>query len=253
MTRHITLAALALSAVSAFADTTVHDLSTGNFFQNWTNTSALNTNDNWSGVASIMGYRGDDLTTLTGTDPQTLLQEDTAPVVDVNVNQTAPNTFSTGGVTEFELANPTIALTGSGTADAPYLQLFMNATGRENVTLSFNVIDLEDGGDNAIQQLAVHYRIGGSGTWTNIAGGYVADATEGPNKGGLVTPVSVTLGAFDNVANLQFRIMTTNAVGNDEWIGIDDISVTSSPVPEPATMLALGTGIAAFMARRKKA
>jgi hypothetical protein len=44
-------------------------------------------------VASIIGYRGDDVTTLIGVDPQTLLAgNDAAPVVDVNANQANPNT-----------------------------------------------------------------------------------------------------------------------------------------------------------------
>ena len=45
----------------------------------------------------------------------------TSLVRDVNANQTNPNTFTTGGVTEFHIANPTIALAGSGTAKAPTL------------------------------------------------------------------------------------------------------------------------------------
>ena len=42
-------------------------------------------------------------------------------MVDVNVNQTNPNTNTTGGVAEFEIANAVVALQGSGTADAPNL------------------------------------------------------------------------------------------------------------------------------------
>lgn len=42
----------------------------------------------------------------------------------------------------------------------------------------------------------------------------------------LVTPISVALpAAVDNQALVQVRIMSTNAVGNDEWVGVDDISV----------------------------
>ena len=29
---------------------------------------------------------------------------------------------------------------------------------------------------------------------------------------------------------VQVRIITANAVGNDEWIGIDDIAVTGTPI-----------------------
>ena len=32
--------------------------------------------------------------------------------------------------------------------------------------------------------------------------------------------------AVDNQSTVQLRILTTNATGNDEWVGIDDISIT---------------------------
>ncbi|MBK9528384.1 MAG: hypothetical protein IPO41_08700, partial [Acidobacteria bacterium] len=50
-----------------------HNLASGNFSQNWSNTALITTNDDWSGVASIMGYRGDGLSNDTATDPQTVL------------------------------------------------------------------------------------------------------------------------------------------------------------------------------------
>jgi len=37
--------------------------------QDCSNTGLITTNDDWSGVASIIGYRGDGLTTATGVDP----------------------------------------------------------------------------------------------------------------------------------------------------------------------------------------
>ena len=76
----------------------------------------ITVNDDWSGVPGIQGFRGDDVTTATGTDPQTLLAADDPGVLDVNANQTDPNVFNTGGVAEFHLANPVVALNGSGTA-----------------------------------------------------------------------------------------------------------------------------------------
>jgi hypothetical protein len=29
---------------------------------------------------------------------------------------------------------------------------------------------------------------------------------------------------------IQIRFMTTNAAGNDEWVGVDNIGVTSEPI-----------------------
>jgi len=199
------------------------------FSQDWSDIGLISTNDDWSGVLGIMGYRGDDLTSTTGTDPQTILQPDDPGVVDVNANQTNPNTFTTGGVTEFELTDPVVALAGSGTADAPYLLILINTTGMTTIQVSYDLRDLETGADNAVQQVALHYRVGNSGNFTNIPAAYVADATIG--NATMTTHVSVTLpAAVDNAALVQLRIMTTNAVGNDEWVGVDNISITGTPV-----------------------
>ncbi|MBX3399748.1 MAG: hypothetical protein KF873_13480, partial [Gemmataceae bacterium] len=140
-------------------DATYFSLAGGSFSQNWTNIGLITTNDDWSGVPSIIGYRGDDITGATGADPQTLLGEGTI-TVDVNANQTDPNSFTTGGVTEFHLANPTVALTGSGTADAPYILFHLDSTGQQNIRIQYNVRDIESGADNAIQQVALQYRVG---------------------------------------------------------------------------------------------
>jgi predicted extracellular nuclease len=206
------------------------------FSQNWSDTGLISTNDDWSGVLGIMGYRGDDLTSTTGTDPQTILQPDDPGVVDVNANQTNPNTFTTGGVTEFELTDPVVALAGSGTADAPYLLILINTTGMTTIQVSYDLRDLETGSDDAIQQVALHYRVGNSGNFTNIPEAYVADATIGNDV--KTTHVSVTLpSACDNAALVQLRIMTTNAVGNDEWVGIDNISISEGVTETAPTVV----------------
>jgi len=198
------------------------------FSQNWSNTGLIASDDNWDAVVGIMGYRGDGLTGSTGTDPQTLLQPDDPGVIDVNANKTDPIGFTTGGVTEFELTDPVVALAGSGTADAPYLLILINTTGMTNIQVSYDLRDLETGIDDAIQQVALHYRVGDSGNFTNIPAAYVADATIGNDV--KTTHVSVTLpAAVDNAALVQLRIMTTNAVGNDEWVGVDNISITGTP------------------------
>jgi hypothetical protein len=211
-------------------DATYHVLSNGNFSQDWSNTSLITTNDDWSNVPSIIGYRGDDITTGIGIDPQTLtaFAGPGGPVVDVNANQTNPDTFATGGVTEFEIANPVVALNGSGTADAPFILLHLNTTGVSSVAISYLLRDIDASGDNAVQPVALQYRVGDSGPFTNVPEAFVADASAGPNLT-LDTPVSVTLpAAAGNVPQLQVRIMTTNASGNDEHIGIDNIVVSNA-------------------------
>src|SRR6185503_19099897 len=201
------------------------------FSQNWTNTGLITANDNWSGVAGIEGYLGQDITTSTGTDPQTLLTTSAvANDLDVIANQTNPNTLTNGGVAEFDgIANPTVALQGSGTADAPYVIFYVNTTGCSSITAAYNLRDIDGSTDNSIQPVALQFRVGSSGNFTNVPAGFVADATTGPSLATLVTPVSATLpAAANNQALVQVRIITSNAVGNDEWVGVDDISITST-------------------------
>ncbi len=222
--------ALALGLLAAALVRADGTAQTPPFSQDWSNTGLITTDDNWAGVPGVIGYRGDNLTAATGVDPQTVLADGTE-VPDVNANRSDPDTFATGGVAEFDgIANPAIALNGSGTADAPFILLDLNTTGFAGVTVSYNLRDLDGSGDNAIQQVALQFRLGSTGNFTNVPAGYVADATTGPNLATQVTPKSVILPeTADNQALVQVRIITTNAVGNDEWVGIDDIVVTGTP------------------------
>lgn len=206
---------------------TYHSLAGGNFSQNWTNTGLITTNDIWTGVPSIIGYLGDDATTTaTPYNPQTALSP--FATQDVIANQTSTN-ITNGGVAEFEITNPTIALQGSGTADAPNIIIFLNATGRENIQFSCNLRDIDGSADDAIQPIAFQYRVGGIGNYINIPTAFVSDATTGPSIATLVTPVSFTLPTTcNNQGQVEIRVITGNAAGSDEWVGIDDIVVTST-------------------------
>jgi DNA/RNA endonuclease G (NUC1) len=199
--------------------------------QDWSNTGLITADDNWTGVPGIAGYRGDGLASATGVDPQTIVADGSA-VIDVNANQASPNTFATGGVTEFHLANPVVALQGSGTARAPHLVITVSTLGKSNVQILYNLRDVDGSADNSVQPVALQYRIGTSGNYTNVPAGFVADASSGPSLATLVTPVTANLpAAVANQPVVQIRILTTDAVGSDEWIGVDDISITASDVP----------------------
>lgn len=204
-------------------------LQSGPLTQDWTDASLITTNDNWDNVPSIVGFLGsDDSASITGVDPQTVLAPRT-DVIDVIANQTNPNTLSSGGVAEFALANPTVALNGSGTADSPFLMFFLDTTGASNITVSYNLRDLDGSADNAISPVALQYRIGETGDFINIPSAFVADASSGPNLATLVTAVTAVLPAeAENQSQVQVRVITTNAVGNDEWIGVDDIVISAN-------------------------
>ena len=222
------------------------------FSQNWTNIALISVDDSWAGVPGIIGYRGDNASAGAGIDPQTITVDDTpantgvatSPVVDVNANRPPAqlSTFFTGGVTEWELADPVVALNGSGTADNPYIQIHINSGGFTSISVNYTLRDIEEytGSDNSIQPVALQFRTSGVGPWTNVPAGFVADASAGPDLP-LVTPVAVVLpAAADNQATLQIRIMTANAVGNDEWIGVDNISISGTPIGTPTSAASWG-------------
>ena len=212
---------------TATANTTPQTLPYGP--QTWANTAMITVNDDWSNVPGIEGFLGDDAsTTAAGADPQTKIEAAWSTTIDVIANQTAPNTLTNGGVAEFHIADPVVALQGSGTADYPNLVLTLDTTGASAVTVAYDVRDIDCSADNAVQAVALQYRVGTSGNFTNVPAGFVADATTGGSLCTLVTPVSAALpAAASNQSTVQVRIITANAAGNDEWVGIDNISVTN--------------------------
>lgn len=106
----------------------------------------------------------------------------------MNANRSDPNTFATGGVTEFEQTqqavptnlNSTVALQGSVTADAPHLVINLDTTGRSDINVRYTLCDIDGSADNAQQQVALQYRVGNTGIYTNVPAGYLADATPTP-------------------------------------------------------------------------
>lgn len=219
--------------------TVYHDLGAGDLVQDWSEAGQITTNDDWSGVPSIVGFLGDiDAGSPTGVDPRTLTGVSLG-AVDVIANQANPNTLTNGGVAEFAIANPAIALNGSGTADAPGIVIHLDASGRQDVRVQFNAVDLDGSADNAAQPIAVQYRIGDSGNWTNVDGGYSADVTTG-SEAGQSTAFDLTLPAeVDGQAQVQVRILTANAAGSDEWVGIDDIHISSVAEASTATRVTI--------------
>ncbi|HEV3378710.1 MAG TPA: hypothetical protein VG126_15675 [Thermoleophilaceae bacterium] len=198
------------------------------FLQAWSDTGLIARDDDWSGVAGVVGHRGDGLTAEAGVDPRTVLADGSGTPVDVNASERDPRVVGlAAGVTEFELADPLVALQGSATASAPHLVLSLDTRGRSGVQVSYRLRDVDPSPiANAVQPVALQYRLGENGNFAAVPGGFVEDATTGPGEATLVTPVSATLpAAADDKPLVQLRILTTNAVGQDEWVGVDDIAV----------------------------
>lgn len=206
-------------------------LATGNFFQNWSNTNALLTTSTpaagqvgstvWDLIPSIVGYSGAGLAGVNA-NPQLILAESLA--VSLNANSTAGATA--GGL--HEIADDTIAFQGSGSANAPSLVIYLDATGREDITFSCLLKELD--GSTVNQQVAVQYRVGGTGNFVNLPSAFVSAATFNP-AGNQTANINVTLPSdANNAAFLEIRIITTDVTGSDAMIGIDNISVTSDPL-----------------------
>lgn len=197
--------------------------------EDWTNTSRINVDDDWTQVVGIEAFSGDTLAPAPGTDPRTIVADNPNNPLDVKANQTDPATSTAEGVAEFEIANPVVALKGSNTFSAPNLVVHLNTTlgcVGKGVVVIFNIRDIDNSANNAVTPVTAQYRIGGTGNYTNIASSYIADATNGPNQGTLVTPMRITLPlAATGQPKLDVRIITANAVGADEWIGIDDMFI----------------------------
>lgn len=227
---------------TASANNTYASLASGNFTfsLNSGNANLISSNDNWANVPSVEGYYGQGLTATHGVDPQTVLGTEFVGNSlpnnprQVNANKGNPSAYNAGGITEFD-SGSYLAIGFQGNVQAnPYLVFYLNTTGRSSVTFNYDVIDIDGGSNNAVSPLALQYRVGTTGPFTNIADGFIADATQGPNLAGLTTSRSVVLPpATWNQAQVQVRLITTNAANAsgsstpDEWIGVNNVSATS--------------------------
>ncbi len=227
-----TLLALSLlGAAVAHADTNYHALSGGPVAQDWSNSGLIATMDNWSGVPSLEGHLGGDLTMATGVDPQTVLAFGNG-TLNVTPDVLDASNHSGGGFAEVvgggDIAgNPTIAFQGSGSADAPFLLLRLNTLGCSQLIVDYRLRDI-DTLSTAVQPVALQARVGEAGNFANVPGGFVANA-----NGTASQTYSITMPAtYLNAPQVQVRWITTNAAGVDALIGIDDIQASCGAGPD---------------------
>ena len=105
-----------------------------------------------------------------------------------------------------------------------------------------------------MQPLALQFRVGTSGDYANVPDGFIADATA--TGATMSTTIDVPLPATaDDRPVVQVRVLTTDAPGSDEWVGIDDLSITSTGVVTgPAVPVATCPAtVAAFVDRATSA
>ena len=187
----VLVVALSLSgAALAWASSAAQTLP---FSQGWTDTGQISRNDNWGSVPGINGYSADITTFTAGSDPQSMTADGAALGLQVTANQSNPNTNPSGGVAEFQITNPTVALQPTDSHDLPHLVVNLDTRNKRNVNVSYLLRDIDGSADNSAQQTVLQYRVGTSGNYTNLSAGYVADATSGPGLATKETKVSVTL------------------------------------------------------------
>jgi hypothetical protein len=200
--------------------------------QSWSDTALIATDDDWSRVPAMVGYRGDGLVSEPGTDPRTVVADGSTTPVDVTANRTDPGAVGVAaGVAEFELPDPVVALEGSATAGAPHLLIALDTRGRAGIAVRLVLRDIDPSAADAVQPVALQYRVGATGDFENAPGGFVADATTGPAEATARTEVRTVLpAAVDDRELVHLRLITTDAAGRDEWVGVDDIEVSAGAV-----------------------
>ena len=220
------LLAWLLAAAYAYADNSPRPLP---LTQDWADRGLIATDDDWSNVAGIIGHRGDQLTPATGTDPREVVADGARTPIDVIANRSSLDTLTTGGLAELEAGGEAVALQPSNTADAPHLVLSLDTRSSNAVRVAYVLRDLDASNDDAEQPMALQYRVGRTGEFTDVPAGYVSDATTGPDVATRTTPVSVELPPVAAREPLvEVRVLATNAGSSDEWVGVDDIAVTGA-------------------------
>ena len=213
--RTLLLAALAVTGAAPAPPPTLP------YLQSWSDPGLITADDDWSSVPGIVGHRGDGLAAAPGVDPRSVTADGSSTPVDVSANRTDPTALGlAAGVAEFELADPVVALQGSATAAAPHLLLSLDTRGRRGVGVRLTLRDVDASStSDAVQPVAVQYRVGGAGSFAPLPGGYVADATTGPGQATLVTPFQAQLPAeADDQPLVQVRAITRNEIGLVEGI-----------------------------------
>ncbi len=140
-----------------------------------------------------------------------------------------------------------------------------NASGGtlDSFSVAYDGEQWRNGGNTNTQSLVLEYGFGGSfgavsgwtaiSTFTSPVVGATAAAVDG-NGAGLVTGLGATVAApWAAGDTLWLRWSDLNDVGNDHGLGIDNVSVSVSVVPEPQAWALMLAGLASlgFIARRR--
>ena len=153
------------------------------FTQNWSSAALITVDDDWSACRGSSATRAPISLPPSAAifRPSSRMVRVTA--VDVFANHADPDTFISGGVTEFDgIANPVVALQGSATADVPHIVIHLNTTGNTGINFACNLRDIDNSADDSAQQVNIQYRVGGTGDYTNVSGRILPRRLAGPDN-----------------------------------------------------------------------
>jgi hypothetical protein len=160
-------------------------------------------------------------------------------------------TISNLGTNGFQFLN-----TGAGASrKTGSLCLALNTTNRQSISVTWTAQDMQPNANYTEMGLAFQYRVGTTGNFTGL-GGTVLYRTLASGQQGAQTFANIVLPAACNnqpIVHIRWFYYTIGAVGSNgrEPIRLDDISVTSVPlpscsgVPNPGNTVASSTSVAA--------
>lgn len=133
--------------------------------------------------------------------------------------------------------NPSAASTGYTAGRSFEVLVAVNTTGRTNVKVSYKAGSYQPGGSSAaVFRLRCQYRVGSSGSWSEMPGGvseYQAiNPPDSVMKGPYTLPSSVDNQAAVQVRWVYYYVSGTWSSTNNrtQRVQLDDISITSKPI-----------------------
>jgi Secretion system C-terminal sorting domain len=132
---------------------------------------------------------------------------------------------SNGGEWNDEGANG-ISMQGANNQERMSLLLALNTTGRSSIAIAWTVSDINV--NNNVNFIELQYRVGASGAFTNVINDLYQ---QGTNPSGTSFSIALPVDANDQPIVHVRWIYYESGSGSRDRLAVDDIAVTSSPLP----------------------